>query len=305
VDSPKVLSRFGFEPKREKSQINIEELLRARHTNRTEWVVVTELRAGVGYGDGREGRIDVAAFNCWPSKGFTRVAYEVKRSRADFRKEMENPLKRKWVEENFHKCYFAVPSGLVKPDEVPEGWGLMVATKNGSKIREVKVAKHRKIEPLPEELALSTIRALAVQLDQVKHRHYFFEGLWLRPEQIDVMVERLVKRERQDLERARLRMEDERKVLKKRRRELEQPLEVLAMASGKWVSMGAEASSILRHGEAPVTVDQVREWIKSVEGQAVKKLLVPLNACELAIGEAKRALERYEEESTGEVKKDS
>ena len=76
-------------------------------------------------GYGCDSHIDAAAFNMWPSKNFERHAFEVKRSRSDFMREIGNPQKRQWVEENFHLTWFVTPAGLVKPDEIPEGWGLL------------------------------------------------------------------------------------------------------------------------------------------------------------------------------------
>ncbi|MCK9795944.1 hypothetical protein M1843_19535 [Isoptericola sp. 4D.3] len=53
------------------------------------------------------------------------VAVEVKISRSDFRSEVRNPGKqRPWVDASFEH-YFAVPAGLVSPEEVPATSGLI------------------------------------------------------------------------------------------------------------------------------------------------------------------------------------
>lgn len=69
-----------------------------------------------------------------PGKGATypRVGYEVKVSRADYRKELRQPWKREKAVGYCHAFYFAVPLGLLDPFEVelrvgdPEGTALWV-----------------------------------------------------------------------------------------------------------------------------------------------------------------------------------
>lgn len=53
------------------------------------------------------------------------IAYEIKVSRADFLSEIETPNKRAAAIDWFTQFYFAVPSGLVKPEELPAGCGLI------------------------------------------------------------------------------------------------------------------------------------------------------------------------------------
>ena len=111
--------------------IDLEGLVAARFPP-PEWAVVHELRAGVGFSSrGVDQRIDVVAFNCWPSKGWHRLAFEIKRTRQDFMREIERPQKRQWVEENFHQTYFVTPHGLVKYDEVPESWHAEAEARTG------------------------------------------------------------------------------------------------------------------------------------------------------------------------------
>lgn len=126
----------------------------------SEWAAFRELRADTGYG--HEGRIDFAAFRMWSSKGGRRtVAVEVKRSRSDFVREIANPDKRAWYEQQFGECYFAVPYGLVSVDEVPDGWGLFVVTKNGSKLRRKKAARQRSNPEIDAGLTRSILRRCA------------------------------------------------------------------------------------------------------------------------------------------------
>jgi hypothetical protein len=152
--------------------VPLERLLAERYQP-GEWALIFELANGVGYS--ANGHIDAAAFNCWPSKGHHRIAFEVKRTRNDFLRELKTPKKREWVEENFHQCYFVTPHNLVKPGELPEGWGLLYATKKVDKLRQVKQAVHHKVSPLPEVLALAAIRACANMAARAQGG-YEFEG---------------------------------------------------------------------------------------------------------------------------------
>ena len=60
--------------------------------------------------------IDLIAFSAW--SGGKRVGYEVKVSRGDMRSELLAPDKRAWAVAFCHEFYFAVPKGLLKPEEV-------------------------------------------------------------------------------------------------------------------------------------------------------------------------------------------
>lgn len=124
-----------------------ERLIAARHNEeKGEWACFRELATGTGH-SGHAGRTaDLFALNCYPSKGFRAIVYEVKVSRSDFKREIEDMTKRRPWEKIAHECYFATTPGLVKPDEVPEGWGLVEV---GAEVRVIKVATQRTPEPWP------------------------------------------------------------------------------------------------------------------------------------------------------------
>lgn len=121
----------------------ITELLRHRHPA-PEWAAFEELNLSTG---GRAQRCDFYAFNCWPSKNFWRVAYEIKVSRSDFSRELQDPDKRKASEDLANECFFVAPIKLLKIDEIPEGWGLIEKNKGG--LRKVKHARQRENKLLP------------------------------------------------------------------------------------------------------------------------------------------------------------
>jgi hypothetical protein len=266
-------------------KVPLEDLIEKRYEP-PKWAVIRELRAGVGFSQrGTDRAIDVAAFGCWPSSGLHRIAYEVKRSRHDFMREIDNPLKREWVEKNFHQTYFVTSSGVCKPEEVPESWGLYVATKNGDKLRRVKVAKHRDAPELPELLALSAIRALSMENLRLKRNHYYFEGMWIQQHQLDEMIAAGIEEElvptqlsmQHQLETATAEAEEYRK----KRVELQRPLVRLAKEVGDHMRFSSYRYDQTR--KIPVTVEEVEKWISRVRSQAIKPLLLQLRSCASSI----------------------
>lgn len=72
------------------------------------WTVIEEYRC-----------IDVLAFSAWSSaKKYARIGYEVKVSRSDLRNELLRPDKRAGNVAWCNEFYFAVPSGLLTPEEL-------------------------------------------------------------------------------------------------------------------------------------------------------------------------------------------
>ncbi|NLS27951.1 hypothetical protein S2M10_29530 [Sphingomonas sp. S2M10] len=57
------------------------------------------------------------------SKGYAATAYEIKVSRADFRR--DTPAKQREARLFSDRFYYATPPGLLKPDEVPDWAGLI------------------------------------------------------------------------------------------------------------------------------------------------------------------------------------
>lgn len=60
--------------------------------------------------------VDLLAFGCHGPRH--RIGYEVKVSRSDYRSELDRPDKRAPAVAACHRFYFAVPRGLLKPEEI-------------------------------------------------------------------------------------------------------------------------------------------------------------------------------------------
>lgn len=146
-------------------------LLRERHPL-PKWAFFPELRNSNGFVKNPR-TIDAAAFNTWPSGRGLRVAYEVKVTRHDYARELDQPDKRAWAESHFPQCYFVAPHGLIDPTTLPDGWGLLEATKDLGKLRAKKLAPPRKVADLPYSGLLVLLRRACDQLHQEREQTFY------------------------------------------------------------------------------------------------------------------------------------
>lgn len=95
----------------------------------------------------REGYADETALNAWTANertidvlltrnwsggkhGHERLAIEVKVTKADYRN--ETPAKRAPAEASAHRCAYAAPAGIIDPETLPNGWGLIEVHPDGT-----------------------------------------------------------------------------------------------------------------------------------------------------------------------------
>ena len=95
------------------------------HASASEWIFLRELRVGTGFYGSAAQRLDGFALNCLPHTSMRRVCYEVKTSRADFRCELKQPLKRRMGLRYSNEFYFLTPVGLLTAAELPIECGLV------------------------------------------------------------------------------------------------------------------------------------------------------------------------------------
>lgn len=115
--------------------IDIVDLLKKKHKCEIGWMVITELRRSPGWVEERT--IDVFALHQWPSEGFKRIAYEIKISNSDFKREIKQPRKRKSFREISNEFYFVAPAGIIDLDQVPTDCGLIEVTPEGELVKTV------------------------------------------------------------------------------------------------------------------------------------------------------------------------
>ncbi len=117
--------------------------LRARHDTRgnglaRQWLYAEEVRMNTGFapdtslpaGDpvriGWEQRIDAYALHTWPSQQYRRIAYEVKVTRSDLRRELEHPAKQDAALAVSNLLYLVLDYDVRYDDlTVPPAWGIM------------------------------------------------------------------------------------------------------------------------------------------------------------------------------------
>lgn len=170
----------------------ISDALHAKHPE-PQWASFSELRDATGFGQSRT--IDFATFNTWKSGHGPRIAYEIKVTRRDFQRELDQPQKHAWVTEIFHETYFAAPAGLLQPSEIPEGWGLLEVreTKSGQIATKRAVrAKLRKPRDPSYLTVCSMLRRAAVQIARARSRTFEFEGDVVTPQQLEEIVKKRV-----------------------------------------------------------------------------------------------------------------
>lgn len=121
-----------------------------------EWATFPELPNGTGGAKART--IDLYALNLWPSKAYRSLAFEVKISRADFRRELDDPMKRASWERLAHETWFVAPQGVIPLEEVPEGWGLMEYQASGKWRRPRRALQRTGLEAFPPAFVAAIAR---------------------------------------------------------------------------------------------------------------------------------------------------
>ena len=129
-------------------------------------VVLEQVADGTGMNQHRW--IDAAVFSLWPSKGLTRSAFEVKVTRGDFIRELQNPAKHQWVQECFHEFWIVAPSEvIVSLDELPPGAGFMYP--RGGKLSIKKHCTRNPDPKLDENLLAACMRGAHKGIEGAKH----------------------------------------------------------------------------------------------------------------------------------------
>lgn len=134
---------------------SIEQLHSAAPNGAIEWAFAREVPTSTG---GHRQRIDAIAFNCWRSKRYVVRAYEVKVSRADFRKELTQPGKSADARRLCHEFAFACPKGMVDRGEIPEWAGLVEVDHRGRAVTRIRPPRTDRDE-WPATFLASVIRS--------------------------------------------------------------------------------------------------------------------------------------------------
>lgn len=128
------------------------------------YVVLEQVPDGTGINHAHW--IDVAVFDLWPSKGLLRSAFEIKVSRSDFIRELQNPNKHKWVLESFHEFWFVAPQDVIQVEELPLRAGWMCP--RGNKLVVKRHAVKNDNPKLDSTLLAAFMRAAAKEISRIQ-----------------------------------------------------------------------------------------------------------------------------------------
>lgn len=152
TDAPKVTER------------DVLDALRARYSERYgngyRWAYAEHVKSETGFAIHKKLRIaDAIAVDCWTSKGQEIHGHEVKVSRSDWLAELRDPEKAEAFRPYVNRWWLVVPDLSIVRDDLPDGWGLMLATGKATRI----VRRAPLLDPLPMDrpMLAALLRATA------------------------------------------------------------------------------------------------------------------------------------------------
>lgn len=77
-------------------------------------------------------RADAIAMQLWPSRGLLIEGFEIKVSRGDWKRELEDPAKQESVGRYCDAWWIVAPAGIVLDGELPVAWGLLEVVYDGT-----------------------------------------------------------------------------------------------------------------------------------------------------------------------------
>jgi len=145
-----------------------------------EYALLWEVADATG---GRQSRMaDALIMGLYPSRTIDLEGVEIKTHRSDWLKEMRNPGKAEAISRYCDFWWVHATPDVVKPDELPAGWGLRVY--NGRIWSTVHQAERRSPEPIPRTFLAALLRRSDQQMTKQATR----------------LTEELIQKERQNID---------------------------------------------------------------------------------------------------------
>ena len=145
------------------------EMLRVRYSD-PEWAFLTQVRNQTGYGSTPR-TADAIAMSLYPSRGFEFYGFEIKCARKDWINDLNNPEKADSIAEYCNRWWVVESEkDIVKKAELPKGWGLMCAKKNGLHI--MVQADLREACPADLKFVASLLRNAQMKALPEQERHH-------------------------------------------------------------------------------------------------------------------------------------
>jgi hypothetical protein len=154
-----------------------------------EWAVFPEVSDATGMRASR--RADAVAFNLWPSRGLEIRGFEIKVSRSDLKRELEDASKADAIGAYCDSWCLAVPAGMLKDsDPIPPAWGIFVVKGGAGRFQRLPTLRPREETKAPTRLFLAAI-ARAGSAEAIGMRK---NGAWVRRESIQAEIDRALQR---------------------------------------------------------------------------------------------------------------
>lgn len=227
--------------------------LRVRYDgDRSGTVILFEVGDGAGFSN--RGWSDAIAMQIWPSKGLEILGFEIKATRSDWLRELDRPEKNRTWQEFVDAWYVVAAKDVVKLEELPPDWGLMVP-KGADSLRiasRPKTTERKKWnDPIPRDIVAAVFRAAGN------------ERRWAtRQARDDIRLQEAQ------------RLGEEIETLRRQAREYEKKYEEIADALGhRWMNVGElkKRAELLRATEDEEPVRLVENARKRLEG-ALRRL---------------------------------
>lgn len=140
------------------------EALRLRYPANA-YAVLTQVGNGTGLSISRWA--DAVIMSLWESRGLELMGCEIKVTREDWLRELKHPEKADVIANYCDSWYLVVgDADIVKPGELPMGWGLMVPHTSKSLKVAVKCERNLQLKPLDRSFLASILRRTMEQLTE-------------------------------------------------------------------------------------------------------------------------------------------
>lgn len=148
---------------------DIYRLLEQKYSSTREWVIAGEVQRTTGWSDRR---YDFVAMNCYASNSYRIEVVEIKISKPDLRRELEEPEKHNVIFEQVDYYSLAAPAEIIDMSIIPPKWGVY-AVKDGKLITKRKpLALHDEADRrIKRSFAASFLRAAINQNIEKKLLH--------------------------------------------------------------------------------------------------------------------------------------
>ena len=166
-----------------KRKMNSSEVLEALRSKHAEDVFISECKSGKSWG----GHLRLDAWTMkksWASQCFT--GYEIKVDRSDFLNDTKWPAYIPYC----NQFYFVCPSGLIKPEEIGDGAGLMYVSENGNRVwRKKNAPRHEpdraKLGQLFQYILMNRVKITSSTFGQGCQTDQQFWEQWLKEKQLN------------------------------------------------------------------------------------------------------------------------